>query len=215
MQEIASTVMTSDCDVHVFPDLPLKQAIAFSREKLSRVLALKLCTLPAVTFVHSWARCMLGILSQLIIPVWLLWISRLTVCADSPVITRVGPKGGLLMLRDCRPTVRRLPDSEKSWDKEAAVTCGASLKGHFWRGVHPSASYVHSPPPLPPPPPQRLLIMCSLVLTQLWGAPKFTGRRGEGGGGERAIPVTEVRGMCFLSQPSPYSVSPSVFCSSW
>lgn len=162
MQEIASTVMTSDCDVHVFPDLPLKQAIAFSREKLSRVLALKLCTLPAVTFVHSWARCMLGILSQLIIPVWLLWISRLTVCADSPVITRVGPKGGLLMLRDCRPTVRRLPDSEKSWDKEAAVTCGASLKGHFWRGVHPSASYVHSPPPLPSPPPPNGCSLCAV-----------------------------------------------------
>lgn len=51
------------------------------------------------------------------------------------------------------------------------------------------------------PPPQRLLIMCSLVLTQLWGAPKFTGRRGEGGGVREQFLLLRSEGCVFFPSP--------------
>lgn len=57
--------------------------------------------------------------------------------------------------------------------------------------------------PLPPP---RLLIMHHLVLTQLWGAPKFTGRRR----GWECLSCWWGQEAVFFSHPSPYSLSLSL-----
>lgn len=82
---------------------------------------------------------------------------------------------------------------------KAAATRAASLEGHFGRGVH-AESLLCTQPPRPPP---RQLIMSSLVLTQLRGAPKFTGRRGGTGG---SFPLLRSRGCVVF--PSPPLVLP-------
>ncbi len=57
-----------------------------------------------------------------------------------------------------------------------------------------------------PPPPPRLLIMCSLVLAQLWGAPKFTGSRGQEGVRESLLrPRSE---SCVAFFPAPPLILP-------
>lgn len=184
MQEIKSTVITSDCDIHVFPNLPPEtndriqqwelQTFPCARSEALHFVCRDLCA--QLGEVHVWDSFSVNNTCLIALNLSVPHVCKL------PGNNACGAKGRITNALGLQAHNQAASRQWEVMRQEAAVTCGASLKGHFWRGVHPSASYVHSPPPLPPP--QRLLIMCSLVLTQLWGAPKFTGRRGEGGGWE-------------------------------
>lgn len=176
--------ITSECDIHAFPNLPPETSNLIQQGELETFLRARskavhfVCGDPCAQLgeVHVWDSFSVNN-TCLIAPN----LSAHCVC-KLPGNNACGAKGRITNASGLQAHSQVAPRQWEVMRQEAAATCGASLKGHFGRGVHTDASYVHSPLPLPPP--RRLFIMCSLVLTQLWGAPKFTGRRGEGGGWE-------------------------------
>ena len=154
MQETKSTAITSECDIHAFPNLPPEASNLIQQGELETFLRARskavhfVCGDPCAQLgeVHVWDSFSVNN-TCLIAPN----LSAHCVC-KLPGNNACGAKGRITNASGLQAHSQVAPRQWEVMRQEAAATCGASLKGHFGCGVHTDASYVHSPLPLPPPP---------------------------------------------------------------